>query len=91
MIIDNSNGIYNYDSTNIIISGNIVKENRWYGIWFRDSSESAVSENTIYKNVDIGVFFDNSSDNFIDENLIFDNDDGVYLERSSRNIIENFE
>jgi parallel beta-helix repeat protein len=89
LITDNSNGIYNYDSTNILISGNTVKDNRWYGVWFRDSSDNTITKNIVTNNVDIGLFFDNSTSNIINKNTIIDNDDGLYLERSSKNLIQN--
>lgn len=67
------NGHYN------IISGNRVKDNRWYGIFISEGFNN-ICGNNIYKIDDVGINLW-SDNNIISENTIMDNcNDGIYIQ-----------
>ncbi len=80
-------GIWLYDSSNINITGNTIKDNKYVGINMLRLSNNKITNNNI-KNNEFGTYLYYSSNNNIAGNIITDNNkDGIYLSISSNNNI----
>jgi len=84
-----SDGIYLNSSSNNIISGNNITNNR-LGIWFWIASNNTISGNNITAN-ESGIELEGPSNyNNISGNNIMNNDVGIYFFGSSNKIIGNY-
>ncbi len=87
-IINNLHGFYIYYSTNVTIRDNIIKNNRWDGIFMHSSSYINASYNLIAHSYYESIYMKYSSRNYIFNNTISNNThDGITLEYSSWNMI----
>ena len=84
-------GIYLYESSNNMISGNVITDNGLLGVHlYLSSSNNTVSANTItnnYRGIWLEVSTGTSSNNVISRNNIENNTDGIMIYRSLGNII----
>jgi parallel beta-helix repeat protein len=81
-------GINLTDCDNIIIDGNIVKNNRQYGIFLVDSRNIIVRNNMVLNNGDRGVYLRYSSYNTVSNNTVSINSEyGIFLFYSDNNVI----
>ncbi|MFX0185315.1 MAG: nitrous oxide reductase family maturation protein NosD [Candidatus Hodarchaeota archaeon] len=79
-------GIFIYESDNVVISGNIIKNNHLEGIIIRLSSNAIIYENTFINNIiSIGL---NGPQCTIRDNIITKHIFGIYM-HNSFNVIEN--
>jgi parallel beta-helix repeat protein len=84
-------GIYLYESSNNMISGNVITDNGLLGVYlYLSSNNNTVSANTItnnYRGIWLEVSTGTSSNNVISRNNIENNIDGIMIYRSLGNII----
>jgi len=84
-------GIYLYESSNNMISGNVITDNGLLGVrFYLSSNNNTVSANTItnnYRGIWLEVSTGTSSNNVISRNNIENNTDGIMIYRSLGNII----
>jgi len=89
-IIDGEVGIELDDSSNNIITNNIISNNECDGIWLGGSSNNIIMHSTISNNECYGIGLCDSSNNIITNNTISNNEwDGIWLWGSSNNQITN--
>jgi len=80
-------GIWLWYSHGSNLTGNIVSNNRQYGIFFGGYSDgNIISDNTISHNSQYGVYFSSSTNSIFTNNTISNNDNGIYIWSSSNNI-----
>jgi parallel beta-helix repeat protein len=84
-------GIYLYESSDNMISGNVITDNGLLGVHlYLSSNNNTVSANTItnnYRGIWLEVSTGTSSNNVISRNNIENNTDGIMIYRSLGNII----
>ncbi len=80
-------GICLDSSSNNTISGNSAYLN-WVGIHLDNSSYNDILDNHVYLNSDSGMWIYYSNDNNFARNSIEKNDQGIYFEASSDNLVE---
>jgi parallel beta-helix repeat protein len=80
------NGIYLYNSTETVISGNNILNNNLNGIIITGGSDNEVSSNKLISNGSTGINIQNSSNNKICSNKLYNNQDGICLNNSSAEI-----
>ncbi|CAD6494021.1 MAG: Periplasmic copper-binding protein (NosD) [Candidatus Argoarchaeum ethanivorans] len=85
--MNNDNGIYLHDSSNNIVTNNIVSNND-NGIYVSSSSNNILMNNTANLNNN-SIFLDWSSDNTISDNNCSNNGFGIEVSYSNNNIILN--
>jgi parallel beta-helix repeat protein len=87
--------VYLYDADSTQIVGNTVSGAADYGIWISSSSNNTIRSNTVTRNGKGGIVLNGeetipTNDNAVVSNTVRDNGDvGIYLCRSSGNIITN--
>ena len=80
-------GIWLWYSHGSNLTGNIVSNNRQYGIFFGGYSDgNIISDNTISYNSPYGVYFSSSTNSIFTNNTISNNDNGIYVWSSSNNL-----
>lgn len=85
---DNFNGVSSWICDRNIISGNILNNNRGYGVYLHDSEHNNITDNIANKNQFSGVFLHYSSNNLITGNTANKNGlSGIYLIASDFNTI----
>lgn len=82
----NGDGIAAYNSENLIVRDNIIKENINNGVNLQSCTNSTVWRNTI-KNNDVGIYIASGNNISASTNLISENANGIALSSSTGNII----
>jgi len=73
---------------NVLISGNILKENGFYGIYIRNSQYTIISENNVNNNDDDGIYLHYSSNCMVTDNIISDHTgDGISIKEAENTIV----
>lgn len=85
-ITGNSNGLYLYNSTDNLISGNKILNNLVNGVSINIGSDNEISGNELNSNGSEGIDIQNSNENAIYSNNIANNRDGIYLNSSSTKV-----
>jgi parallel beta-helix repeat protein len=92
-IKDFSYGILLSESSNISITGNNITSNRWDGIRLESCSGCSIIENNVADNgydlwdIGYGIFLNDCLNNTLSGNNVANNDYGIYLDFSPRNIL----
>jgi parallel beta-helix repeat protein len=86
-ITDNDQGVYLYNSSGNVLSGNNITANS-LGIWLYSSSSNVLSGNNVTANSGLGIWLFYSSDNntLVDNNATA-NGYGIELDYSSNNVL----
>lgn len=80
---DNTGGIALMQSRNLIVTGNVARNNDRFGLLFRDAQECQIKDNVLERNGQ-GMFFFSSTDNVITGNRVAHNDMGAKIWAGSR-------
>ncbi len=85
--VQNGFGVYSWDSQNVNISGNIIRNNG-QSIVIGESSSIVVSKNIVTMNDGMSIFLSGSYGNEISENdVTFNSGDAIWLDNSDGNVI----
>ena len=85
---NNTGGIALMQSRELIVTGNVARENDRFGLLFRDAQECHIRDNVLEHNGQ-GMFFFSSTDNVITGNRVAHNDMGAKIWAGSRrNVVE---
>jgi len=82
LIMDNSYGIYLYDSPQTYLAWNIITENG-EGLYLIRSSLSTICNTTVENNKGLGLHLESSFGIYVSDNLLTNNKNGLYLFNSS--------
>lgn len=85
-----SAGIELHAAARVIITGNRIQKNGWFGIWvhFSGSTQTSIESNVIQNN-SYGIYLQKASQSHITRNMVCDNGEGIYILGSAGSQIMN--